>query len=119
MENRKRISDSTLLMIMMGLPQKRVKLDDSDVQRHEMQWAKRYPHGFEIMTELVVTRKTISEAGFIEDEGYLRPEDGEYDYEIEMHTEDVSLYLDNMPLCTDDQIENIVIPQLKNLIKLW
>ena len=100
----------------MGLPRKQVQLNDSDVQRHELHWGYKFPKGFEVMASVIVTCQTITPAGFIEDEGYQRPEPGEYEFVVEF--EDISLFYMNMPIATDEQIENIVIPQLENLIEL-
>tara|TARA_R110000787_G_scaffold23798_2_gene67879 strand:+ start:7217 stop:7570 length:354 start_codon:yes stop_codon:yes gene_type:complete len=116
MEIKRRISDSTLLMLVMGLGQKTIYLNDSDVQRHEVHWEKKYPNGFEVMAEVVITCQIITPAGYIDDEGYQRPEPAEYVLKTEI--DDVHLYFSDMPLSTEEQIENIVRPQLKNLINL-
>lgn len=108
MEIQRRISDSTLLMMVMGLPKKAVYLDESDVQRHELHWGHKFPDGFEVMVNVIVTRRELYT--------YIDADTNEYQHEYEF--EDVHLYYSGMPIATDEQIKNIVIPQLETLIEL-
>ena len=111
MEVQRKISSSTLLMMVMGLSRKVVTLDDSDVQRHELHWGYEPHKSFEVMVEVIVTRRelyTYIDGDLAKDSRYT------YDYEFE----NISLFYMNMPIATDEQVENIVMPQLENLIEL-
>ena len=108
MEIQRRISDSTLLMMLMGLPKKAVYLDESDVQRHELHWGYKFPNGFEMMADVIVTRKELYT--------YIDAETNEYEHEYEF--ENISLFYAGMPIGSDEQIENIVLTQLETLIDI-
>ena len=79
--NTQHITESALLLALMGLELKRVDFTtDDEEQSFDIKWEKEVTRGvfFEVITEVTVRCKTIVEAGFIEDEGYMRPECGEY-----------------------------------------
>ena len=108
MEVQRKISSSTLLMMVMGLPRKVVNLDDSDIQRHELHWGYEPHKQFEVMVEVIVTRREL----------YPYIDSAKEEYEHEYEFENISLFYMNMPIATDEQVENIVMPQLENLIEL-
>ena len=118
--NTQHITESALLLALMGLELKRVDFtSENDEQTFEIQWKKEVTKGvfFEVMTEVTVRCDTIVEAGFIEDEGCMRPECGEYKLTTEIG--EVCMYFDNMPIGNEAQLENIVKPQLETKIDVW
>jgi len=118
--NSKIITDSALLMQMMSLEMKKVYFtSDDDTQNFEIHWKKEVIKGvfFEVMAEVIVKLEISEPWGFIEDEGYQRPDPG--DYVLKLEFGDIHLYFDNMPICNERQIENIVIPQLEQKIATW
>ena len=123
--NTQHITESALLLALMGLELKRVDftIDDEEKsfeeQSFEVDWKKEVMKGvfFEVMAEVTVRCETIVKAGFIEDEGRMRPECGQYNLTTEIG--DVHMYFDDMPIGNDEQIENIVRPQLKGKVDVW
>tara|TARA_R100001369_G_scaffold33968_1_gene59050 strand:- start:943 stop:1317 length:375 start_codon:yes stop_codon:yes gene_type:complete len=118
--NSKIITDSALLMQMMSLEMKKVYFtSDDDTQNFEIHWKKEVIKGifFEVMAEVIVKLEITEPWGFIEDEGYQRPDPG--DYVLKLEFGDIHLYFDNMPICNERQIENIVIPQLEQKVATW
>ena len=114
------MTDSALLMQMMSLEMRKVYFtSDDDTQNFEIHWKKEVIKGvfFEVMAEVIVKLEISEPWGFIEDEGYQRPDPG--DYVLKLEFGDIHLYFDNMPICNERQIENIVIPQLEQKIATW
>lgn len=114
------MTNSALLMQMMGLEMRKVYFtSDSETQDFEIYWKKEVIKGvfFEVIAEVVVNLEIGEPWGFIEDEGYQRPDPG--DYVLKLEFGDIHLYFDNMPICNERQIENIVIPQLEQKIATW
>ena len=75
------MTDSALLMQMMGLEMRKVYFtSDDDTQNFEVHWKKEVIKGvfFEVMAEVIVNLEISEPWGYIEDEGYQRPDPGDY-----------------------------------------
>lgn len=116
------ISDTDLLLSLMGVKQQKVTVyDDTHVSRNELVIVA--GNGITIFADLLVITEIIKPVTYIIDEGYQRPEDAEWKYHLQF---DEFLFFqilgDNFReielKLTKDQIDNIVIPQLKNTITL-
>jgi hypothetical protein len=116
------ISNQKLIKSIDKILEKRVVIDDSDVQRKSLTFHS--GNKITIFADIIVTCEVITAAGYIEDEGYQRPEPAEVTHHIDFD----SFYfyetsLDNMReteiKVSGPQITDIVIPRLEKLIELW
>ena len=118
------ISDTHLLLSLMGISQQKVTVyDDTHVSRNELVIIA--GNGVTIFLDLLVLTEIIKPVTYIMDEGYQRPEDAEWKYHLQFEEflffQESGIgknYREVQLKVTQDQIDNIVIPQLKNVITL-
>ena len=116
------ISNQDLIKSVNKINDKRVVIDDSDIQRKSLTF--HAGQKITIFADIVVVCEVITPAGYIEDEGYQRPEPAEVTHHLEFD----SFYFyqtsaDNMRetelSVSGSQIAEIVIPQLEKVVDLW
>jgi len=107
-------TDEELKYVLSELKDQQIPMGDDEIHREELYWN---IGCIEIYASVICVRKTIHDPETYEEYGYMRTDDGTYEYLFEI--DEMSIYCDGDECCTYDQEERIVIPILNKLISVY
>ena len=85
----------------------------SEIHKQEVSWN---VGCLDIYADIICVRNTISEPDSYEEDGYVRTDDGVYEYFFEI--DEMAIYCDGDVCSTYDQESRVVIPAIKSLISV-
>tara|TARA_R100000951_G_scaffold41942_1_gene35395 strand:- start:2144 stop:2494 length:351 start_codon:yes stop_codon:yes gene_type:complete len=107
-------TDQELKDILSDLKPIEIPMGDDEIHREELYWT---VGCIEIFADVICVRKTIHDSETYEEYGYMRTDDGTYEYLFEI--DEMSIYCDNEECSTYKQRDNVVIPILNDLISIY
>ena len=107
-------TDLELKDILHDLKVKEIPMGDDEIHREELYWS---IGSIEIFADVICVRKTIHDAETYEEYGYMRTDDGTYEYLFEI--DEMAIYCDDEECSTYRQRDNVIIPILNNLISIY
>ena len=106
-------SDIELSRLLSQLKPSEIYMCNDEIHREELYWT---IGCLEIYADVICVRKTIHDPDTYEEYGYMRTDDGVYEYLYDI--DEMSIYCDGDECSTHRQREDIVIPALNELISV-
>ena len=106
-------TDQEIKDVLFDLKTQQIPMGDDEIHREELYWT---IGCLEIYADVVCVRKTIHDPDTYEEYGYMRTDDGVYEYLYDI--DEMSIYCDGDECSTHRQREDIVIPALNELISV-
>ena len=100
--------------ILSDLKPIEIPMGDDEIHREELYWT---IGCIEIYADVICVRKTIHDSETYEEYGYMRTDDGTYEYLFEI--DEMSIYCDSDECSTYNQRDKVVIPILNDLITIY
>ena len=107
-------TDDELKQLLQDLKPVSIPMGDDEIHREELYWR---VGCIEIFADVICVRKTIHDPQTYEEYGYMRTDDGTYEYLFEI--DEMAIYCDDEEFCSYDQEERVVNPILNNLIGVF
>jgi hypothetical protein len=106
-------TDNELKEVLTGLEPLDIAMCHSEIHRAEVSWS---IGCLDIYADIVCVRKTIHDEETYEQDGYMRTDDGVYEYLFEV--DEMAIYCDGEECSTYDQETRVVIPTINSLISI-
>lgn len=107
-------TDQELKEILIDLKPVQIAMGDDEIHREELYWS---VGCIEIYADVICVRKTIDDPETYEEYGYMRTDDGTYEYLYEI--DEMSIYCDDEVCSNYKQRDKFIIPFLNNLISVY
>ena len=109
-----KFTDQELTQILSDLKDVSICMDHDEIHREEIYLS---IGCIEIYADVICVRKTIHEPCSYEEYGYMRTDDGTYEYLFEI--DEMECYCDNEEFSTYRQRDEVIIPILNKLINVY
>lgn len=106
-------TDQELAELLKDLKPIDIHMGDSEIHTEEITWS---VGCIDIYADIICVRKTISDTDTYEEYGYMRTDDGVYEYIFDI--DEMAIYCDDEDCSTYEQELRVVIPKIKSLISI-
>ena len=107
-------TDQEIKDVLFDLKIQQIPMGDDEIHREELFWT---IGCLEIYADVLCVRKTIHDTDTYEQDGYMRVDDGTYEYLFEI--DEMSIYCDGEECSTYNQRDKVIIPILNNKITVF